>query len=123
MTVDGYSMKTGSHALRLVDTKDVNNNERNEIGTTPLMRAVEIDNIPMIDELLDAGGDAGGSTGAGDGDTGAGDGNMVDLKIENEYGFSAITLASYLPDRELVLEKLLDMAERRGELEAVLAAQ
>lgn len=97
-------------ALRLVDIKDVNNNERNEFGTTPLMRAIEIDNAPMIDELLDAGDHAG-------------DSNMVDIKMENEFGFSAVTLASYLPDREAALEKLLDKAERRGELEAIFAAQ
>ena len=57
-------------ALRLVDIQDVNNNERNEVGTTPLMRAVEIDNVPMIDELLDAGEGSGGDSGGG---------NMVEI--------------------------------------------
>ena len=61
----------------------------------------------MIDELLDAEGEG-----------------MVDIKKKNEpNGFSAITIASILPDREVVLDKLLSKAAMRDELEEILEAK
>ena len=61
----------------------------------------------MIDELLDAEGEG-----------------MVDIKKKNEpNGFSAIAIASILPDREVVLDKLLSKAAMRDELEEILEAK
>ncbi len=62
-----------------------------------LMRALETDNAPVFDKLLAVTGD-----------------RKVDLTAANESGHTIVTIASYLPDRDTMLDRVLGVALDRS---------